>query len=124
MIIGIGIDLVDVERFSQKLPALPHLREDLFTPSEIAYCESKSGAPRYYAARYAAKEAFLKALGTGLREGIAWGDIEITRNDMSRPSLELRGKAHDAAQTRQVASIHLSLSHEKNCAIALVILEN
>lgn len=123
MIIGLGIDIAEVARFARQLPGLPGLREDLFTPAEIAYCEPKADPASHYAARFAAKEAFLKALGTGWRDGLAFGDIEVAAAESAGPTLSLKGRAASAAAERQVRRIHLSLSHEASHAVAIVILE-
>ena len=124
VIIGIGIDIVDVERFAKRLPSEPGLKEDLFTDSEIAYCGGKARSPECLAARFAAKEAFLKAIGTGWRDGIAFRQISISSDELGKPSMNLTGKAREIAAARHTRAVHLSLSHEKTHAVAVVVLED
>lgn len=124
MIIGVGIDIVAVARFSQRLPSEPGLKEDLFTEREIAYCSAKARADECFAARFAAKEAFLKAIGTGWRDGLSFRQIEVVVDDLGKPGLRLDGKADEAMRTLNARSTHLSISHESTHAVAVVILEN
>jgi holo-[acyl-carrier protein] synthase len=124
MIIGIGIDIVAVERFARSLPAEHGLKEDLFTEGEIAHCEGKARAAECFAARFAAKEAFLKAVGTGWRDGLAFKQIEVFADRLGKPELKLSGKASEAATSLNVRTVHLSISHEATHAVAVVILEN
>ncbi len=124
MIIGIGIDIVDVERFARRLPSEPGLKEDLFTEGEIAHCGGKMRSAECLAARFAAKEAFLKALGTGWRDGIAFRQIAISSDELGKPGMNLTGKAREAADARHTRAIHLSFSHEKTHAVAVVVLED
>ena len=123
MIIGIGIDIVTVERFARGLPSEPGLKEDLFTEGEIAHCEGKARSAECFAARFAAKEAFLKAVGTGWRDGLAFKQIEVFADRLGKPELKLRGKASEAAAALNVRAVHLSMSHEATHAVAVVILE-
>lgn len=123
MIIGIGIDIVAVERFAQRLPAEAGLKEDLFTEGEIAHCEGKARSAECYAARFAAKEAFLKAVGTGWRDGLAFKQIEVYADTLGKPGLKLSGKANETALALNVRTVHLSMSHEATHAVAVVILE-
>ena len=124
MVIGIGIDIVDVERFAKRLPSEPGLKADLFTEHEIAHCGGKARSAECLAARFAAKEAFLKALGTGWRDGIAFRQIAISSDELGKPSMHLTGKAREAADARHTRAIHLSFSHEKTHAVAVVVLED
>ena len=123
MIIGTGVDLIEVERIERALRR--HGRrflDRLFTPAEIEYCEA-GGALKCHrlAARFAAKEAALKALGTGLRDGLNWTDIEVVRDPLGKPALRLSGKAADLAAQQGIAQVHVSLSHAKDYAVAQVV---
>ena len=93
MIVGLGSDLLDVARVEQKLREDSGLTQSLFTPLEIRYCEGKHHPARHYAARFAAKEALLKALGTGWRDGLSWREIEIRNDELGRPVMVLSGLA-------------------------------
>lgn len=124
MIVGVGTDLVEVERVEKA--ARRHGRRFLdrvFTPAEVAYCDALARPFESYAARFAAKEAFLKALGTDAREGICWHDMEVARRGRGRPELVLTGNARAAAGRRRVTGVHLSLSHTRGHATATVVLE-
>ena len=122
---GLGIDLVEVGRIRDMLTRHgDRFKERTFTPGEIAYCDSCADPAIHYAARFAAKEAAAKALGTGLwAEGVDWKDFEVTRADNGRPGLQLHGAAASHAAALGVRRAHLSLSHTRELAIAQVILE-
>ena len=96
----------------------------VFTPGELAYALAMKNPAPHLAARFAAKEAFLKALGLGLRNGMRWQEIEVVRNELGAPSLRLSGQAAELADERKVTAIHLSYSHEGDYATATVILES
>ncbi len=126
MIAGMGTDLCEVGRMEKALAA-PHgarLRERVFTPGEIAYAESKANRWERYAARFAAKEAGMKALGTGWRGGLSWQDLEVANLPSGRPTLRLHGKAGEIAAALGVRNISLSLTHTSEQAMAVVILES
>ena len=115
MIVGVGIDVVDVERFEASLCRTPALRDRLFTAAE-------AGRPMAsLAARFAAKEAIAKALGAPV--GMAWHDAEIVSEDSGRPRFEIRGTVAARAEALGVAHVHLSLSHDAGIASAVVVLE-
>ena len=121
-VIGIGIDAVDVARFRRVLERRPTIVERVFTPGELAYAQrSKDPAP-HLAARYAAKEAVLKALGVGIG-ALHWRDMEVVRADGGAPSLSLTGSAAALGEERGVASWHLSLTHSDTVAVASVVAE-
>lgn len=124
MILGIGTDLFDVERMKSRLEKQPSFIDGIFTDSEINYCNQFKNKAQRFAARYAAKEAFLKALGTGWRYGITFKDINIVNDDLGKPSIELSGVAKDIADKLEVTSIHLSMSHTNSLANAFVIINN
>lgn len=122
MIIGIGCDLAEVQRIKKAL-TLEKFADRVFTKAEQQYCEAR-GMQKFasYAARFAAKEAVLKALGTGLRGG-KMIDIEVYNDCMGKPCLRLNGYFGSLAEERGIAELHLSLSHTKELAMAQVILE-
>jgi holo-[acyl-carrier protein] synthase len=107
-----------VDRFGERF-----LRR-VFTPREIEYCRRKKNAAESFAARFAAKEAGAKALGTGISRGVSWLELEVTRAPGERPILDLTGRAADRARSLGVAHISLSLTHSRDVALAVVILEN
>jgi holo-[acyl-carrier protein] synthase len=125
MIYGIGSDIVAIERFQRFVDCgNSALIERLFTPAERSCCGHRKDMASCLAARFAAKEAFLKALGTGLRDGVSWLDMEVSNNELGKPVLALSGKAAEQFQYKGITSIHLSLSHDGGNAIAMVVLES
>lgn len=127
-IIGTGIDVIEVERIERALTRPltgERFRRRVFTEGEIAYCESR-GRPRFqsYAARFAAKEATMKAIGTGWNRNAGWHEIEVVRERGRRPTIALSGKAAAFARSRKIATFHLSLTHTERDAIAHVIAED
>jgi holo-[acyl-carrier protein] synthase len=126
-IAGTGIDVIEVERIERALskPATgERFRRRVFTPGEVQYCESR-GRPRYqsYAARFAAKEATMKALGTGWNRNVGWSEIEVVRERGKAPTIALSGKAAAFARRKQISIFHLSITHTAKEAIAHVIAE-
>jgi len=124
LIIGTGIDIAEIARFERfvKEDNQPLFRR-LFTRREMDYCFARKLAAQHLALRFAAKESFLKALGTGLRDGINWLDIEVVNNELGKPVLELSGKAADFFVAAGGWKSHLSMSHDAGAAVAMVILE-
>ena len=123
--IGLGVDIVGVEKFSRIVEKRgARFLERLFTPAERKYCEQKVSRFEDYSARFAAKEAFLKALGQGLRRGLSWKDVEIINNRLGKPMLNVSGGAKEIADRCGAKSYHLSLSHTTECAMAVVILDD
>ena len=113
MIYGIGTDIVAVERFQRFIDSgNSALLERLFTPAERSRCEKRKDAASCLAARFAAKEAFLKALGTGLRDGLSWQNMEVVNDALGKPELKLSGKAAELFQAHGLMRVHLSLSHD------------
>lgn len=124
MIIGTGIDIAEIARFERFVRENNRpLLDRLFTRREYEYCTARRFSAQHFALRFAAKESFLKALGTGLRDGINWLDIEVVNDNLGKPVLELSGKAAEFFGARGGGSCHLSLSHDAGCAIAMVVLE-
>ena len=121
--LGIGCDLADVERI-EKAIARNGFKERVFTPDEIAYCTGPHGdKAQSYAARFAAKEAFLKAIGTGLRGSGQLTDISVTNDDLGKPELKVTGYYASFIEKMGVQRIHLTLSHTATTAMAVVVLE-
>jgi holo-[acyl-carrier protein] synthase len=116
MIVGLGIDVVDIARFEEAMTRTPGLRQRLFTPGE------RDRPPASLAARFAAKEAMAKALGAPA--GMDWADAEVVSEDSGRPQLEIRGTVQARADALGVTSVHLSLSHDAGIASAVVVLES
>jgi holo-[acyl-carrier protein] synthase len=125
MIYGIGNDIVEVKRFQRFLDeGNLGVLERLLTPEERSKCGLKKDAASCLSARFAAKEAFVKALGTGLRDGISWLDMEVINDALGKPELKLSGKTAEIYNSKQLGKIHLSLSHDSGSAIAMVVLES
>jgi len=124
MIIGVGIDIIDVTRVKKVIEKYgSRFIERIFTGKENAYCDSKAKPYIFYAARFAAKEAFLKALGSGLSGGIKWKDIEIDRDNSGKPYANYSGRAKQTADNLGVEKAHLSMAHTSEYAVAIVELE-
>jgi holo-[acyl-carrier protein] synthase len=124
LIIGIGIDIAEIARFERFVTENNQaLLKRLFTPLELEYCLARRLSAQHFALRFAAKEAFLKALGTGLRHGINWLDMEVRNDDLGKPALWFSGKASEMFAEAGGGTCHLSLSHDAGCAVAMVVLE-
>ena len=124
MIVSIGIDIIEVRRVREVLSRTPRFAERVFTAAERAYCESRGAvAAQHYAARFAAKEAALKALQTGWRGGIGWQDVEINSLESGAPVLIFHGQVRALFEESGATAAHLSMSHTSEHAIAEVVLE-
>jgi holo-[acyl-carrier protein] synthase len=124
MIVGTGIDIAEVPRIRQSIERFgERFLRRVFTEGEIRYCDSKMNRAERYAARFAAKEAAMKALGTGWNHGVRWIDCEVVRQPSGRPTISFHGKAAEFAAGLRVKNAALSLSHTAEQAIAQVILE-
>jgi holo-[acyl-carrier protein] synthase len=123
LIFGVGTDIIEVGRVEEKLVRTERLKQKLFTAREIEYCESKHRPAMHFAARFSAKEAFLKAMGTGWSGGHAFSDIEIVNNPAGKPELFVHGKAREFCRGRGIEGMSVSLSHIKDLAAAVVVLE-
>ena len=121
MIIGTGIDIVDVSTFRRRLSE--ELVAELFLPDEVTYCRTQARSWENFAARFAAKEAAFKALGAGLEQGLRWHQVEVVRDPAGPVALRLHGLAAELAAGQGVTACHLSLSHSSENAIAMVIME-
>lgn len=124
MITGIGTDLIEVDRVAAKINKNEGFRELVFTPGEIAYCETRANKFQHYAARFAAKEAFLKAIGTGWVSGTAFNEIEIANDEQGRPFIRLLGSTLQSMEGKPIGKIWVSLSHLANISSAVVVIEN
>ncbi|MBW6514174.1 MAG: holo-ACP synthase [Candidatus Syntrophosphaera sp.] len=123
MIIGIGTDIVKIERIRRLLELYPGFADKVFTAGEISYCGGRSNPEQSFAARFAAKEALMKALGTGWDGRVNWLDIEVLQTGRFRPEILAHGATKEILAGLGVTGIHLSLSHEKEFALAFVVLE-
>ena len=125
MILGTGIDVIDIERIARSMERYgDHFLARVYTAGEIAYCQRKRrNAAESFAARFAAKEAAAKALGTGIGFGVTWREIEVGREPAGRPLLLLHGRAAEIARTMGVLHTSLSITHTGTQSMALVILE-
>ena len=123
MIYGIGTDIIEVERIRGFISKGDAFKKRVFTDQEIAYSDSFRDPAPFYAARFSAKEAFVKALGTGFTNGIGFNQIEVVHVELGKPEIRLTGKAAQAAVEKGITSIHVSISHVKDWANAVVILE-
>ena len=123
MIFGIGTDLIEVERVADKMEKKQGFKELVFSTGEIIYCESRTYKYEHYAARFAAKEAFLKAIGTGWRNGTAFNEIEIYNDEEGKPEIRFHGLTEKTIADLKLGKIFVSLSHLKTMACAMVIIE-
>jgi holo-[acyl-carrier protein] synthase len=125
MIVGIGTDLADVGRIRDSIARYrDRFLNRIYTPQERAYAESKANAMERFAARFAAKEAGMKAIGTGWNFGVKWQDFEVVNERSGRPNLILHGAAHEIARKLRGDRVSISLTHTAETAFAIVILES
>jgi holo-[acyl-carrier protein] synthase len=124
MIVGTGVDILETPRIQQALDRHgERFLRRIYTPGERAYCAKFKNPAERYAARFAAKEAAFKALGTGWRRGVRWLDVEVTRQPGGKPELRLSGRAAEVARELGVTRMAVSLSHADHYAVAQVIFE-
>ena len=124
MIIGIGIDNVEVKRMKDILLKWGDRVENrVFDEVELNYSRSKGDTHLHLAARFAAKEAFFKAMGKGLSEGMAWAEVTVSNDSKGKPDIIMSGKTREVADKMGIRKVHVSLSHTVDCAMAVVILE-
>ena len=125
MIVGTGIDIAEVPRIRQSIERFgQRFLQRIYAPGEMRYCDSKANRYERYAARFAAKEAAMKALGTGWNHGVRWCDCEVVRMPGGRPTIAFHGKAAEFATRLGAKNVALSISHTTEQAIAQVILES
>jgi holo-[acyl-carrier protein] synthase len=124
MIFGTGIDIVNIERIESMMARWGDLfLGRVFTEREIVWCQQRTRPPECFAIRFAAKEAFLKAIGRGLRNGIQWTDIEVENDPLGKPLFSFYRKAKEVLETQRITKALLTLSHERPYAVAHVLLE-
>ena len=125
MVRGIGTDIIGVDRIKTILCGdhRESFIQRVFTENEIRYCESKYRPEMHYAARFAAKEAFFKALGTGYRDGMSWKDISVKNDELGKPVIELSGKTLGNFKNKKFHHVHLSISHTKDYAVSFVVID-
>lgn len=125
MLVGTGIDIIEIDRIAQSIDRYgERFLTRIFTPGEIAYCQAKKKSAESFAARFAAKEAGAKALGTGIQHGVTWKELEVRRERGRRPNLYFSGRARQIADQMGVRRISLSLTHSNTTAMAAVHLED
>lgn len=122
-IYGVGTDIIEVARMDKSISREGGFRERVFTADEIAYCEQTAQKALHYAARFAAKEAFLKAMGMGWVEPLQFHEIELTNNTDGKPAIVLHGKTKEYVEAQGITVIHISMSHVKDMASAIVLLQ-
>ena len=122
MILGTGIDVVDIPQFEEQLERNAFKRK-VFTENEISNCESHSNASERFAGKFAAKEALMKAMGKGIRQAVGFTQIEVLNNVAGAPIITATGKAWENLKDQGAAYIHVSISHTSRMAVAVVILE-
>jgi holo-[acyl-carrier protein] synthase len=124
MIVGIGVDLVEVERLNRAIQCYgDRFVSRVFSPEEAAYCRRCAHPEQRFATRFAAKEAALKALGVGWAQGLQFRDVEVTNNELGAPAITFSGRALELSRRLEVETVHVSLTHHRNFAIAQVVLE-
>lgn len=123
MIHGIGVDHLEISRMERLVTQDDGFSRRVFTAAEIAYCRGQYRPAQHFAARFCAKEAFFKALGTGWRHGMDWTEVDVSRDAQGRPGIVLSGKAAQVFQEMGLARTFLSLSHSRETAMAMVTIE-
>ena len=123
MVTGIGIDMIETKRVEEKIVKESGFREKVFSKNEIDYCENKAHKYEHYAARFAAKEAFFKALGTGWKNGTSFNEIEISNEESGKPEIVFLSETANTIQDMAIGKISVSLSHLKDIAAAVVVIE-
>jgi holo-[acyl-carrier protein] synthase len=125
MVLGLGTDLIETRRVQESIDRHgKRFLERIFTAGEIAYCQRKKNAAESFAARFAAKEAGAKALGTGISRGVGWKEFEVRREASGRPTLHVSGRAREVADAIGVRRLQLSLTHSRDLAMAVVVAED
>jgi holo-[acyl-carrier protein] synthase len=123
VVIGIGIDIVEVRRIRQALQGGDEMANRVFTKKELEYCRARKNQFQHFAGRFAAKEAALKALGTGWQEGIRWKDVEVVPDERGKPLISFRRRAKEFLDSSGATQAHVTITHAKEYAVAAVILE-
>ena len=124
MIFGTGIDIIEIKRIKQSIQKYPdRFKNKVFTQKEVDYCHSQADPATHFAARFSVKEAVLKSFGTGITSGILWKDIEVDKHESGQPVLNLYGKGKELFSQLKLKHIHISITHDKNYAVAQAIAE-
>ena len=123
MVVGLGVDIVEVDRIRKALENQPKMVQKVFTAQEAEYCTTRKNQYQHFAGRFAAKEAALKALGTGWAEGIRWRDVEVSSEPSGQPYLHFHGKAEEVFESLSAGNAFLTITHARTYAVAVVILE-
>lgn len=123
MIIGIGVDIVEIRRIRNALQGTERMQQRVFTKAEIEFCTGRRHRYQHFGGRFAAKEAALKALGTGWSRGIRWRDVEITDDETGKPQLTFHGKAREIFDELSAQRAWISVTHSPDHAVAVVVLE-
>jgi holo-[acyl-carrier protein] synthase len=124
MVIGIGVDIVEVRRVASALSGSLNMMQRVFTPAEIDHCSQRKNEYQHFAGRFAAKEAVLKALGTGWQGGIRWTDVDVIAGDAGKPEVRLHGKAKERLDESGARRVLVSITHGKEYAVAVAVLED
>jgi holo-[acyl-carrier protein] synthase len=125
MVLGLGTDLIETKRMQESIDRHgKRFLERVFTSGEIEYCQRKKNSAESFAARFAAKEAGAKALGTGISRGVSWKEFEVRREASGRPTLHVSGRAREFAEAMGVKKMQLSLTHSRELAMAVVVAED
>jgi holo-[acyl-carrier protein] synthase len=123
MVVGIGVDIVEIERIEKALSNSKSMARRVFSNAEIEYCTGQKNLFQHFAGRFAAKEAALKALGTGWQKGIRWKDVEVVSGPLGRPALVLHNRALEIFEKSGASNGHVTISHAEKYAVAMVIME-
>jgi holo-[acyl-carrier protein] synthase len=124
VVVGIGVDIVEVERIRRALEGSGAMVRRVFTEEEIQYCTERKNRFQHFAGRFAAKEAALKALGTGWQEGIRWKDVEVVAGELGAPQIRLSGKARERFEKIGADRAHVTITHAEAYAVSVVLLES
>lgn len=119
---GIGVDMLEIARMQRAIDGHPHFIRRVFTEEERLYCEHTAHPAEHYAARFAAREAVLKALGLGFGAGVGFSDVSVTLDDAGRPRVLLAGRAAEVAREQGVREVALSISHTRSVAVANAVI--
>lgn len=123
MIKGIGVDIIEISRIKELIEKDDKFVTKIFNSIEIEYCENKVRKEQHYAARFTAKEAFFKAMGSGLRHGMKWKDVMVENDHLGKPDIKILGSTLASFKMSKFKNIFLSISHTKNYAVSLVVIE-
>ncbi|UCF35572.1 MAG: holo-ACP synthase [Acidobacteriota bacterium] len=123
MVVGIGVDIVEVRRISQALQGGEAMAKRVFTDAEREYCQARRNRYQHFAGRFAAKEAALKALGTGWQEGIRWKDVEVIPDQLGKPELRLHNRAEEIFEQSGGKRALVTITHAREYAVAVVVLD-